>query len=52
MGDATRQRLLEVVSEVRKADPVKERWQVLKTDLGVVWTDRCEPFGNRGGPGD
>ena len=39
VGDATRQRLMEVVSEVRKADSVKGRWQVPKTNSGVVWKD-------------
>ena len=30
---------MEVVSAVRKADPVKGSWQVPQTDSGVVWTD-------------
>ena len=31
--------MAEVVHEARKADPLKGRWQVPKTDYGVVWTD-------------
>ena len=30
------------MSEVRKADPVKGRWQVPQTDSGEVWTDASD----------
>ena len=42
VGDETRTKMVEVISEVRKADPVKGRWQVPKTDKGEVWTDASD----------
>ena len=42
MGDENRTRMVEVLSEVQKADPVKGRWQVPKTDKGEVWTNTSD----------
>ena len=42
VGDETRIRIVEVIEEVRKADPVNGRWQVPKTDKGEVWTDASD----------
>ena len=42
VGDETRDRMREVVSEVQKNDPVTGMWQVPKVETGIVWTDASD----------
>ena len=42
VGDETRERMREVVSEVQKVDPVKGYWRVPKAEKGIVWTDASD----------
>ena len=37
VGDGIRDRMKEIVEEVRKNDPVKGVWRVPKSDSGTVW---------------
>ena len=42
VGDGIRDRMKEIVEEVRKNDPVKGMWRVPKSDSGAVWCDASE----------
>lgn len=42
VGTTVRDRLKMVVDEVRKADPVRGRWQVPRSTSGVVWCDASD----------
>ena len=42
VGDNVRDRMREVVEEVRSADPVRGVWQAPKVNAGVVWCDASD----------
>ena len=42
VGDATRDKLSEIVKEVQKSDPVKGKWGVPLSCAGVVWCDASD----------
>ena len=42
VGDGIRDRMKEIVKEVRKNDPVKGVWRVPKSDSGTVWCDASD----------
>ena len=42
VGDEVRDRIREVVEEVKSADPVRGVWQAPKVDAGVVWCDASD----------
>ena len=42
VGDGIRNRMKEIVEEVKKNDPVKGVWRVPKSDSGTVWCDASE----------
>ena len=42
VGDGIRDRMKEIVEEVRKNDPVKGMWRVPKSDTGTIWCDASD----------
>ena len=42
VGDKTKQRMSEMLEEVKKNDPVRGQWKIPSSDWGTVWTDASD----------